>query len=82
MATSPHPAFDVRRLRADFPALSQTVNGRPLVYLDNASTTQKPIVVLDTIRSAYETECANVHRGVHTLSARAMFDFEHHRKAI
>jgi cysteine desulfurase/selenocysteine lyase len=65
------PIFDVAAIRADFPALAETVHGRPLVYLDNAATTQKPRQVLDALRHYYEHDNANVHRGVHTLSVRA-----------
>lgn len=64
-------AVDVDRLRADFPILAERVNGRPLVYLDNGATTQKPRVVIDALASYYEHDNANVHRGVHTLSRRA-----------
>ncbi|HET7262671.1 MAG TPA: cysteine desulfurase [Casimicrobiaceae bacterium] len=64
-------AVDVDRVRADFPILAERVNGRPLVYLDNGATTQKPRVVIDALASYYEHDNANVHRGVHTLSRRA-----------
>ncbi|MEK7270380.1 MAG: aminotransferase class V-fold PLP-dependent enzyme, partial [Planctomycetota bacterium] len=70
------PPFDVRRIRADFPALAQSIHGHPLVYLDNAATTQKPRAVLDRIRRFYESENANVHRGVHALSDRATTAYE------
>lgn len=63
-------------LRRDFPALHQNVHGRPLVYLDNAATTQKPQVVIDAISGYYEHDNANVHRGVHTLSERATAQME------
>jgi cysteine desulfurase/selenocysteine lyase len=63
--------LDVERVRAEFPILSRQVNGRPLVYLDNAATTQKPRSVLDALASYYTGINANVHRGVHELSARA-----------
>ncbi|HEU4411567.1 MAG TPA: cysteine desulfurase [Polyangiaceae bacterium] len=63
--------YDVGALRADFPALDQRVHGRPLVYLDNASTTLKPRAVVEAVRRAFERECANVHRGSHALSAAA-----------
>jgi len=63
--------LDLTAVRADFPALAQQVHGRPLVYLDNAATTQKPKQVLDALRYYYENDNANVHRGVHTLSVRA-----------
>jgi cysteine desulfurase/selenocysteine lyase len=63
--------LDVGRIRADFPILARTVHGKPLVYLDNAATTQKPQAVLDAIAAYYTGINANVHRGVHELSARA-----------
>jgi cysteine desulfurase/selenocysteine lyase len=68
--------IDVARIRADFPILARTVHGKPLVYLDNAATTQKPQVVLDAIVAYYTGINANVHRGVHELSARATDAFE------
>ena len=74
--------FDIARVRADFPILSRTVNGKPLVYLDNAATTQKPQVVLDAITSYYTTINANVHRGVHELSMRATDAYEGARERI
>ena len=64
-------ALDVERIRADFPALHQEVHGKPLVYLDNAATTQKPRAVIDAVAHFYERDCSNVHRGVHLLSQRA-----------
>ncbi|MEL6760654.1 MAG: aminotransferase class V-fold PLP-dependent enzyme, partial [Myxococcota bacterium] len=63
-------------IRNEFPALQQHVHGHPLVYLDNASTTQKPRCVLDTIQRSYASEYANVHRGVHSLSQRATEAYE------
>jgi cysteine desulfurase/selenocysteine lyase len=69
-------AFDVRRIREDFPILKTAVRGRPLVYLDNAATTQKPRRVLDAIRTYYEAQNSNVHRGVHTLSEIATREYE------
>ncbi len=68
--------FDVERIRQDFPILRRSVNGHPLVYLDNAATTQKPEVVIDTITEYYRSQNANIHRGVHTLSERATDAFE------
>ena len=70
------PAFDVDRVRNDFPLLRTTVHGHPLVYLDNAATTQKPQAVIDAVRRYYEEENANVHRGVHYLSERATTLYE------
>ena len=63
--------LDLARIRADFPILAERINGKPLVYLDNAATSQKPLVVLDAIANYYEHMNANIHRGVHTLSVRA-----------
>ena len=74
--------FDVDKIRADFPVLNQTINGKPLVYLDNAATSQKPQSVIDTLVSYYSTENANVHRGVHTLSQRATDDYEEARDKV
>ena len=74
--------FDVEAVRRDFPILHQTVNGQPLVYLDNAATTQKPEVVIDAISNYYRTINANVHRGAHTLSDRATLAFEGARDAL
>lgn len=68
--------FDVERVRADFPALAQQVHGRPLVYLDNAATTQKPAAVIEALDRYYTLDNANVHRGVHELAARATEAFE------
>lgn len=75
-------AFDVERLRRDFPALTQTVNGSPLVYLDNAATTQKPQVVIDAISAYYARDNSNVHRGAHALSDRATVAFEQAREKV
>jgi cysteine desulfurase/selenocysteine lyase len=75
-------ALDVARVRADFPALDQEVHGRPLVYLDSAATTQKPTAVLEAIDGFYRRDCANVHRGVHTLSQRATVAYESARTAV
>ena len=68
--------FDPQWLRRDFPALRQPVHGRPLVYLDNAATTQKPQAVIDAVSHYYGADCANVHRGAHTLSERATRAYE------
>jgi len=69
-------AFDPARIRDDFPILRQEVNGHPLVYLDNAATTQKPRAVIDALVHYYETTNANIHRGIHTLAVRATNDYE------
>jgi cysteine desulfurase/selenocysteine lyase len=69
-------------LRADFPILQQQVHGHPLVYLDNAATSQKPRAVLDALRRYYETDNANVHRGIHELSNRATASFENARARV
>ena len=74
--------FDVDKIRADFPVLNQMINGKPLVYLDNAATSQKPQSVIDTLVKYYSTENANVHRGVHTLSQRATDDYEEARDKV
>ncbi len=75
-------AEDVARIRRDFPVLDQLVNGKPLVYLDNAATTQKPRSVIDAISNYYLYNNSNVHRGVHTLSQRATDDYEVGREAV
>jgi cysteine desulfurase/selenocysteine lyase len=75
-------AFDASVLRADFPILNQAIHGKPLVYLDNAATTQKPRAVIDSIRDVYECHYANVHRGVHTLSQRSTELFEGAREKV
>jgi len=69
-------AFDAERVRGDFPILREKVNGRPLVYLDNAATSQKPRAVLDAMQHYYAADNANIHRGVHTLSVRATDAYE------
>jgi len=74
--------IDVARVRQDFPALQQKVHGHPLVYLDNAATTQKPRAVLDALMQFYERDCANVHRGVHLLSERATAGYEGARTTV
>ena len=75
-------AFDVQRVRADFPILRREVHGRQLVYLDNAATTQKPQVVLDAIAGYYTSLNANVHRGVHLLSQLATDEYEASREKV
>ena len=68
--------FDVYRVRNDFPALRQDVNGKPLIWLDNAATTQKPQHVIDALKYYYEHDNSNVHRGAHTLATRASDGYE------
>ena len=68
--------FDVERIREDFPVLKQTIHGKPLVYLDNAATAQKPYAVIEAIRKFHEVDCANIHRGVHELSQRSTAAYE------
>jgi len=75
-------AFDVDRVRADFPILSREVYGKPLVYLDNGASAQKPSVVLDTLDRTYRNEYANVHRGLHYLSNTATQHFEEAREIV
>ncbi len=74
--------FDVQKIRAQFPILSQTVNGKPLVYFDNGATSQKPQVVIDSIVDYYSRYNANIHRGVHTLSQLATDAYEQARIII
>lgn len=75
-------AFDVRKIREQFPILNQKVNGHPLVYLDNAATSQKPKSVIDALVHYYTTDNANIHRGIHTLAERATKAFEETRDAV
>jgi cysteine desulfurase/selenocysteine lyase len=74
--------FDVQKVRCDFPILSQRVHGKPLVYLDNAATTQKPQVVIDAMVRSYAEDNANIHRGVHLLSERATRAYEEAREKV
>ncbi|GAB4352193.1 MAG: cysteine desulfurase [Methylohalobius crimeensis] len=76
------PAYPIERIRADFPALHQEVHGKPLVYLDNAASAQKPRQVIDTLAEFYARDFANVHRGVHTLSERATARYEGARDKV
>ena len=75
-------SFDVEAVRRDFPILSQTVHGKPLVYLDNAASTQKPACVIEAERAVYESYYSNVHRGVHQLSMRSTDAFEAARAKV
>jgi len=74
--------FEVEKIREDFPILKKTVNNKPLVYADNAATTQKPFCVIERLANFYSEENANVHRGVHTLSEQATETFENSRKTV
>lgn len=78
----PVPAYDVETIRKDFPILSKTVYGKPLVYLDNGASAQKPQVVIDSISHAYSNEYANVHRGLHFLSNAATEAYEAAREKV
>ena len=80
MSAPPRPAYDVDAIRADFPILSRRVHDKPLVYLDNAATTQKPRAVVDAERDVYERSYANIHRGVHLLSVEATDAYEQARE--
>jgi len=82
MPGAPELSWDVERIRKDFPILHQVVHGKPLVYLDNAATTQKPQPVLDALRAYYTADNANVHRGVHLLSERATEAYEAARTRV
>jgi len=83
MDAAPGPAaYDVERIRADFPILSRTVYGKPLVYLDNAASAQKPQAVIDAVAHAYSHEYANVHRGLHYLSNAATEAYEAARETV
>ncbi len=74
--------FDVEKIRADFPILSREVNDKPLVYLDNAASAQKPRAVIDCLTRVYESEYANVHRGLHFLSNLATSNYEAAREKV
>ncbi len=86
--TAPSPgkesrlSFDVQKVREDFPILKQRVHGKPLVYLDNAATAQKPLSVIDALSRYYTTENSNIHRGLHFLSERATKDYEEARAKV
>ncbi len=82
VAAGAHPAFDVASVRADFPILSETVNGRPLVWLDNAATTQKPREVIERLAYFYQHENSNIHRAAHELAARATDAYEKARESV
>jgi cysteine desulfurase / selenocysteine lyase len=75
-------SYNVERVRADFPALAMSVYGKPLVYLDNAASAQKPEAVLDRLHKAYTEEYANVHRGLHYLANAATEAYEGAREKV
>ena len=75
-------SLDVEKIRQDFPILHQEVNGKPLAYLDNAATSQKPTQVIKALDKYYQEDNANIHRGVHTLSERATIDYEQARGKV
>lgn len=79
---SGNESFDVEKIRRDFPILKERVHGKPLVYLDNGATSQKPQVVIDTLDRYYKSENSNIHRGVHYLSERATSSYEASREKI
>ncbi len=81
-AANPAATFDVAAVRADFPILREQVHGKPLVYLDNANTTQKPTPVLDALQHYYEHDNANIHRATHLLSERATKAYEGAREKV
>ncbi len=74
--------FDVNKIRSDFPVLAKTVYGKPLVYLDNAATTQKPRPVINALNEAYSTFYSNIHRGVHALSDLSSEKYEEAREKV
>lgn len=80
--TAELPAFDIDAVRADFPILQETIHGKPLVYMDNAATTQKPVQVITAVDEYYRHYNSNIHRGVHTLSEKATAAYEGARKKI
>ena len=80
--TDEHEVFDVNAVRADFPILKETVNGKPLIWFDNAATTQKPQVVIDRLSYFYAHENSNIHRAAHELAARATDAYEEARDTV
>ena len=80
--TAARTPLDVARIRTDFPVLSRTVHGKPLVYLDNAATSQKPTQVIDAMSSVFLEHNANIHRGVYEFSERTTALFEGAREKV
>ncbi|GAB5528210.1 MAG: cysteine desulfurase [Roseivirga sp.] len=81
-ATLEHTGLDIQKIREEFPILHQEVNGKPLIYFDNAATNQKPQRVIDALVHHYQKDNANIHRGIHTLAERSTTAFEATRKAV
>jgi cysteine desulfurase / selenocysteine lyase len=81
-SSRPQSRYDVNKIRQDFPIFREPINGKSLVYLDNAATTQKPQAVLDAMTRFYSRECASIHRGVHYLSERATESYETSREKV
>jgi cysteine desulfurase/selenocysteine lyase len=77
-----YKVFDVLEIRKDFPILNQTIHGKPLVYFDNAATTQKPLSVIQAISEYYQEFNANIHRGIHTLAEKATAEYEGTREMV
>ena len=82
MPSNDNNLFNIESIRKDFPILDQEINGSPLIYFDNAASTQKPTAVINAIKSYYENDHSNVHRGVHSLSIRATELYEASRKKV
>src|SRR4051812_1688258 len=82
MSSTDSATFNVARIRQDFPILTQTIRGKPLVFLDSAASAQKPRVVIDAMVQAMETQYANIHRGLHWMSERTTEAYESARDAI
>ena len=82
IAPDPHPPFDLHAVRRDFPILSERVNGKPLIWFDNAATTQKPNAVIDRLSYFYQHENSNIHRAAHELAARATDAYEGARSTV
>lgn len=82
IAPSAHPPFDANLVRKDFPILRELINGRPLIWFDNAATTQKPQAVIDRISYFYQHENSNIHRAAHELAARATDAYEDARESV
>lgn len=80
--TLEHTGLDIQKIREEFPILHQDVNGKPLIYFDNAATNQKPQRVIDALVHHYQKDNANIHRGIHTLAERSTTAFEATRKAV